>query len=96
MNYRQWKKNYKKQHGYNPPLEEDKRKQAKLVKKQLKEIPTYTDCIIEAANKLAPTLLNAMATLCKGLSSIFAGMSDGFSASAKYYDETAAGYKRGR
>lgn len=96
MNYRQWKKNYKKQHGYNPPLEEDKRKQAKLVKKRLKETPTYTDCIIEAANRLAPMLLSAMATLCKGLSSTFAGMSDGFSASAKYYDEMAAGHKRGR
>ena len=26
MNYRQWKKNYKKQHGYNQPAIEDKRK----------------------------------------------------------------------
>ena len=26
MNYRQWKKNYKKQHGHNPPANEDKRK----------------------------------------------------------------------
>ena len=30
MNYRQWKKNYKKKHGCNPPLEVDKRKQAEL------------------------------------------------------------------
>ena len=27
MNYRQWKKNYKKKHGYNPPFEEDKRQE---------------------------------------------------------------------
>ena len=27
MKYRQWKKNYKKLHGVNPPLELDKRKQ---------------------------------------------------------------------
>lgn len=38
MNYRQWKKNYKKKHGHNPPLEEDKRKQAKVVKRKQKQI----------------------------------------------------------
>lgn len=35
MNYRQWKKNYKKKHGYNPPFEEDKRQQAKAAKEPL-------------------------------------------------------------
>lgn len=38
MNYRQWKKNYKKKHGCNPPLEADKRKQAKVARKALKQI----------------------------------------------------------
>lgn len=38
MNYRQWKKNYKKKHGCNPPLEVDKRKQAKLARKALQQI----------------------------------------------------------
>lgn len=38
MNYRQWKKKYKKIHGYNPPLEEDKRKQRKMVKKITKQV----------------------------------------------------------
>lgn len=38
MNYRQWKKNYKKKHGVNPPLELDKRKQAKVMKRALKII----------------------------------------------------------
>lgn len=37
MNYRQWKKKYKKEHGYNPPLSEDKRQQAKALKKALKK-----------------------------------------------------------
>lgn len=32
MNYRQWKKKYKKEHGYNPPLKDDKRQQKKLAK----------------------------------------------------------------
>lgn len=38
MNYRQWKKNYKKKNGCNPPLEVDKRKQAKFLKKSFKQI----------------------------------------------------------
>lgn len=38
MNYRQWKKNYKKKHGCNPPLDVDKRKQAKVARKALKQI----------------------------------------------------------
>ncbi len=32
MKYRQWKKNYKKKHGVNPPLELDKRKQRRLAR----------------------------------------------------------------
>lgn len=35
MNYRQWKKEYKKQHGVNPPFEEDKRQRIKLLRKKL-------------------------------------------------------------
>lgn len=30
MNYRQWKKNYKKLHGYNPLVKDDRRKRAKV------------------------------------------------------------------
>lgn len=33
MKYRQWKKNYKKKHGVNPPLELDKRKKRRLARK---------------------------------------------------------------
>ncbi len=32
MNYRQWKKKYKKQYGHNPPITIDKRKQRKYAK----------------------------------------------------------------
>ena len=32
------KKNYKKKHGCNPPLEVDKRKQSKVARKALKQI----------------------------------------------------------
>ncbi len=33
MNYRQWKKKYKKEHGYNPPITADRRKQVKIIKR---------------------------------------------------------------
>lgn len=36
MNYRQWKKNYKKKHGVNPPITIDKRKKKKFIKKWFK------------------------------------------------------------
>ena len=38
MKYRQWKKNYKKKHGVNPPLELDKRKQRRLARNLLRDI----------------------------------------------------------
>lgn len=38
MKYRQWKKNYKKLHGVNPPLELNKRRQRRLAKKAVKTI----------------------------------------------------------
>lgn len=37
MNYRQWKKNYKKKNGYNPSLMEDKRKQVKVMGRLLRK-----------------------------------------------------------
>lgn len=64
MNYRQWKKNYKKKHGYNPPFEEDKRQQAKAAKRAFRKIPESTSSVYSAAGelakRLAPALLNAM------------------------------------
>lgn len=50
MRYRQWKKNYKKQHGENPPLELDKRKQARMAKKVLGQIKRVD--IAEALRKI--------------------------------------------
>lgn len=38
MNYRQWKKKYKKTHGNNPPIELDKKKQKKAAKQLVKII----------------------------------------------------------
>lgn len=60
MKYRQWKKNYKKKHGVNPPLELDKRKQRRLARKMARQI-----------NKTLPT---AAETLAAAFSNVAAGL----------------------
>lgn len=65
MKYRQWKKNYKKNHGVNPPLELDKRKRCRLAKKAVNVI----SCIdfAEAATRAAEAIKNAAAAFMRGL-----------------------------
>lgn len=98
MKYRQWKKNYKKKHGYNPPLEEDKRQQAKAAKRASRKILENTSNVYSAAGemakRLAPALLNAMGIICDALSTAFnrtgkvAGeMADNYRAAAAVYNE---------
>lgn len=57
MKYRQWKKNYKKKHGVNPPLELDKRKQRRLARKMARQInktlPTAAETLTAAINRWA-------------------------------------------
>lgn len=87
MNYRQWKKNYKKAHGYNPPLEADKRKQAKSARKTLKELPGTFYSITDVLNDFAPKLFNALASACKTLS-------EGFGSASKSFEQTAMNYNK--
>ena len=83
MNYRQWKKNYKKQHGYNPPISEDKRKQAKLMAQQLTvTLPEIT----EAMKKFVPALFRALAEASETLSKGFASTSRAFESMAETYN----------
>ena len=63
MKYRQWKKNYKKKHGVNPPLELDKRKQRRLARKKARQI-----------NKTLPT---ALVTLCENMAAAFSNAAAG-------------------
>ena len=96
MNYRQWKKNYKKKHGYNPPFEEDKRQQAKTARKALKNMPEYTSSVYSAAGelakRLAPALMDAMSTICNALSSAFKGAGEALEDMADNYKRAAAVY----
>ena len=69
MKYRQWKKNYKKLHGVNPPLELDKRKQRRLAKKAIKNINRID--LASVATRAAEAFTNALASFMRGLGGAF-------------------------
>lgn len=75
MKYRQWKKNYKKKHGVNPPLELDKRKQRRLARKMARQInktlPTAAETLTAAINRWAQSIKPALATLCENVAAAF-------------------------
>lgn len=86
MKYRQWKKNYKKRYGVNPPASIDKRKQRKAAKRALKHIAntiTYTDfsgAISRAADILTDataSFMRAMGRACDGAGTVFKNVADG-------------------
>lgn len=56
MKYRQWKKNYKKKYGANPPFELDKRKQRRYARKMARQInitlPTMMETLTKAEEKI--------------------------------------------
>lgn len=64
MNHRQWKKNYKKQYGYNPPAYMDKRKRRKAraqqslpcagipVEQITQAMATFTEAVFTAAGNI--------------------------------------------
>lgn len=61
MNYRQWKKNYKKRNGANPPLEVDKRKQAKIMKCAMRSIKKND--IQQVVNNVVNAYMQAIGSL---------------------------------
>lgn len=74
MNYRQWKKNYKKAHEYNPHLKEDKRK----IIKQYKSIINNMD--VEA---IAKQLNESMRKACEYIADAFDRMASIFRGGTK-------------
>lgn len=68
MKYRQWKKNYKKKHGYNPPLTEDKRKQTKVLKRTFKQISMFD--VEDLVKKMVNGLSNAFKIIGEQLTNI--------------------------
>ena len=77
MKYRQWKKNYKKKHGVNPPLELDKRKKRRLARKINKTLPTAAETLAAAINSWAQSIKPALATLCENVAAAFSNMAAG-------------------
>lgn len=69
MNYRQWKKKYKKMNGVNPPLELDKRKQRRIAKKAVKNISCMD--FAEVVTRAAEAITNAAAAFMRGLAGAF-------------------------
>ena len=51
MKYRQWKKNYKKKYGANPPFELDKRKQRRYERKMARQINITLPTMMETLTK---------------------------------------------
>ena len=65
MNYRQWKKNYKKRHGVNPPASIDKRKRRKAVARATKALAKVD--FMESIGRAAETLTGVMANFMRAL-----------------------------
>lgn len=80
MKYRQWKKNYKKKHGVNPPLELDKRKQRRLARKRARQINktlTTAETLAAALNRWVQSIKPALATLCENMAATFSNVAAG-------------------
>lgn len=79
MNHRQWKKNYKKQYGYNPPAYMDKRKRRKARAQQ--SLPCAgTEAVFTAAGNM-----------CNALAQAFSRQAQAFNAVADQYKDDKAG-----
>lgn len=65
MRYRQWKKNYKKQHGINPPDSIDKRKRYKQQVRAIKALASVD--ISKLASRVSETITDAMARFMRAL-----------------------------
>lgn len=71
MKYRQWKKNYKKKYGANPPFELDKRKQRRYARKMARQInitlPTMMETLTKEIDGWMKSLKSALITMCDSM-----------------------------
>ena len=81
MKYRQWKKNYKKKHGVNPPLALDKRKQRRLARKMARQInktwPTAAEPLTAAISSWVQSIQPVLATFCESVAAAFSNVAAG-------------------
>ena len=71
MKYRQWKKNYQKKYGANPPFELDKRKQRRYARKMARQInitlPTMMETLTKEIDGCMKSLKSAFITMCESM-----------------------------
>lgn len=88
MNYRQWKKNYKKRYGVNPPISVDKRKQRKLALKVVKNIDMS---MLES--QMYQVAANIGEALKKWIANVYSGLGNAFSGLGKTFTEMGEAMK---
>lgn len=89
MNYRQWKKNYKKRHGYNPPLEADKRQRAKA----MRNTRVTANDIVTAIQNLADVIKRTLTE--RTIAGFYRGLSNGFREAADAAQNIAERIEKG-
>lgn len=92
MNHRQWKKNYKKQYGYNPPAYMDKRKRRKARAQQsLPCAGISVEQITQAMATFTEAVFTAAGNMCNALAQAFSRQAQAFNAVAEQYKDDKAG-----
>lgn len=91
MNHRQWKKNYKKRYGYNPPAYMDKRKRRKARAQQsLPCADISVEQITQAMATFTEAVLTAAGSICNALAQMFSRQAQEFNTAASKYKESEA------
>lgn len=98
MNHRQWKKNYKKRYGYNPPAYMDKRKRRKARAQQslpcagisVEQITQAMATFTQAMATFTEAVLTAAGSICNALAQMFSRQAQEFNTAASKYKESEA------
>ena len=92
MNHRQWKKNYKKRYGYNPPAYMDKRKRRQARAQQsLPCAGISVEQITQAMATFTEAVFTAAGNICNALAQAFSRQAQAFNAVADQYKDDKAG-----
>ncbi len=76
MNHRQWKKQFKKIHGRNPSIMEDKKKAAKCIKSFMPDLSEAAKYLSEALPRLAEQIGKALIAFADGMERACAQISE--------------------
>ena len=97
MNHRQWKKNYKKRYGYNPPAYMDKRKRRKARAQQsLPCAGISVEQITQAMETFTEAVFAAAGNIRDALAQMFGRQAQAFNTVAEQYKDDKAGAVHGK